>query len=90
MYGNPPLTFWTYPFSSVVPLSQGVSGFDVEVVDNVNGVINSTLYTNGGYGFPFDDTIVTQPKLSCSEVTSEGRMDLSVAVSCPTFLSSFT
>jgi hypothetical protein len=81
MYGNPPLTFWMYPFSTVIPLSQGVSGFDVEVVDNVNGVINSTLYTNGGDGFPFDDTIVTQPKLSCSEVTSGGRMDLSVAVS---------
>ncbi|PTB62284.1 heme peroxidase [Trichoderma citrinoviride] len=80
MYGNPPLTFWTYPFSTVIPLAQGVSGFDVEVVDNVNGVINSTLYTNGGNGFPFDDTIVTQPKLSCSEVTSEGRMDLSVAI----------
>ncbi|KAL6861941.1 heme peroxidase [Trichoderma novae-zelandiae] len=80
MYGNPPLTFWTYPFSTAIPLAQGVSGFDVEVVDNVNGVINSTLYKNGGNGFPFDDTIVTQPQLSCSEVTSEGRLDLSVAI----------
>jgi hypothetical protein len=81
MYGNPPLTFWVYPFSTVIPIAQGVSGFDVEVVDNINGVTNSTLHTNGGYGFPFDDTIVTQPKLSCSEVSFTGLMNLTVAVS---------
>ncbi|KAL7784529.1 heme peroxidase [Trichoderma ceciliae] len=80
MYGNPPLTFWVYPFSTVIPIRQGVSGFDVEVVDNVNGVTNSKLYTNGGHGFLFDDTIVTQPKLSCSEVAFSGLMNLTVAI----------
>lgn len=83
MYGNPPLTFWTYPFSAVVPIAQGVSGFDVEVVDNINGVTNSTLHTNGGHGFPFDDTIITQPQRSCSEVTFLGLMNLTVAVNPP-------
>ncbi|KAM0261106.1 hypothetical protein ACHAQJ_002367 [Trichoderma viride] len=80
LYGNPPLTFWVYQFSTVIPIAQGVSGFDVEVVDNINGVTNSTLYTNGGNGFPFDDTIVTQPKLSCSEVIYNGLMNLTVAI----------
>ncbi|KAL6886068.1 heme peroxidase [Trichoderma evansii] len=80
MYGNPPLTFWWYQFSTVVPITQGVSGFDVEVVDNNNGVTNSTMYKNGGQGFPFDDMIVTQPKLSCSEVQFNGLMNLTVAI----------
>ncbi|UKZ52527.1 hypothetical protein TrVGV298_006304 [Trichoderma virens] len=88
MYGNPPLTFWTYPFSVEVPLAQGISSFDVEVVDNINGVINSTLHTNGGHGFPFDDTILTQPQLSCSEVHSEGLMNLTVAIRDNSHLSS--
>lgn len=79
--GNPPLTFWWYPFSTVVPITQGVSGFDVEVIDNNNGVTNSTMYKNGGQGFPFDDMIITQPKLSCSEVNFNGLMNLTVAVS---------
>jgi hypothetical protein len=64
----------------VIPITQGVSGFDVEVVDNNNGVTNSTIYTNGGQGFPFDDTIATQPKLSCSETIYNGLMNLTVAV----------
>lgn len=83
MYGNPPLTFWWYQFSTVIPITQGVSGFDVEVVDNNNGVTKSTMYKNGGQGFPFDDMIVTQPKLSCSEVQFNGLMNLTVAVSFP-------
>lgn len=81
MYGNPPLTFWWYQFSTVIPIAQGVSGFDVEVVDTTNGAANSTMYMNGGQGFPFDDTIVTQPKLSCSETLYNGLMNLTVAVS---------
>lgn len=80
LYGNPPLTFWWYQFSTVIPITQGVSGFDVEVVDTSNGVTNSTMYKNGGQGFPFDDTIVTQPKLSCSETIYNGLMNLTVAV----------
>ncbi|EHK47152.1 hypothetical protein TRIATDRAFT_46525 [Trichoderma atroviride IMI 206040] len=84
LYGNPPLTFWWYQFSTVIPVTQGVSGFDVEVVDTSNGATNSTMYKNGGQGFPFDDTIVTQPKLSCSETIYNGLMNLTVAVSLPT------
>ncbi|KAL7918280.1 heme peroxidase [Trichoderma austrokoningii] len=80
LYGNPPLTFWWYQFSTVIPITQGVSGFDVEVVDSNNGVTNSTMYKNGGRGFPFDDTIVTQPKLSCSETIYNGLMNLTVAI----------
>ncbi|KAL7940999.1 heme peroxidase [Trichoderma barbatum] len=88
MYGNPPLTFWTYPFSVEVPLAHGISAFDVEVVDNINGVINSTLHTNGGNGFPFDDTLLPQPKLSCSEVVSKGLMNLTIAVRDDTHIKS--
>ncbi|KAL7930167.1 heme peroxidase [Trichoderma chlorosporum] len=88
MYGNPPLTFWTYPFSVVVPLDQGISAFDVEVVDNINGVTNSTLHTNGGNGFPFDDTILTQPQLSCTEVEDVGLMNLTVAMRDDSYLNS--
>ncbi|PON20567.1 hypothetical protein TGAM01_v210525 [Trichoderma gamsii] len=80
LYGNPPLTFWWYQFSTVIPITQGVSGFDVEVVDTSSGVTNSTMYKNGGQGFPFDDTIVTQPKLSCSETIYNGLMNLTVAI----------
>ncbi|RFU72389.1 heme peroxidase [Trichoderma arundinaceum] len=80
MYGDPPLTFWTYQTSTEIPIAHGISGFDVEIIDNINGVTNSTLYTNGGRGFPFDDTILTQPKLSCSEVRYFGRVNLTVAV----------
>lgn len=86
MYGNPPLTFWTYPFTVEVPLAQGISGFDVEVIDYINGVTNSTLHTNGGHGFPFDDTLLTQPQLSCTETQSEGLMNLTVAVSSHTLI----
>ncbi|KAM0520710.1 hypothetical protein ACHAPE_003107 [Trichoderma viride] len=80
LYGNPPLTFWWYQFSTVIPITQGVSGFDVEVVDTSSGATNSTMYKNGGQGFPFDDTIVTQPKLSCSETIYNGLMNLTVAI----------
>lgn len=86
MYGNPPLTFWTYPFTVEVPLAQGISGFDVEVIDNINGVTNSTLHTNGDNGFPFDDTLLTQPQLSCTETHTEGLMNLTVAVSSHTLI----
>ncbi|KAL6793050.1 heme peroxidase [Trichoderma sp. SZMC 28012] len=88
MYGNPPLTFWTYPFTVEVPLAQGISGFDVEVIDNINGVTNSTLHTNGGHGFPFDDTLLTQPQLSCTETHTEGLMNLTVAVRDDSYLNS--
>ncbi|UKZ96237.1 uncharacterized protein TrAFT101_011038 [Trichoderma asperellum] len=89
--GNPPLTFWWYQFSTVIPITQGVSGFDVEVVDNNNGVTNSTMYKNGGRGFPFDDMIVTQPKLSCSEIRDDSKLDsLKAIVHVPEPLNSTT
>ncbi|CAM1507719.1 Fc.00g045670.m01.CDS01 [Cosmosporella sp. VM-42] len=80
LYGPDPLTFKKWAFSTEVSLSQGISGFDVEVIDTVNGAVNSTMYTNGGNGFPFDDMVVTQPLLSCGEQSSMGALNLTIAV----------
>lgn len=79
--GSIPAFFRKYAFEALLPLSQGVSGFNVEVIDILNGVSNTTLYTNGGNGFPLNDAVLTQPLSSCAEQSDKGALRLTVAVS---------
>lgn len=73
--------FKKYKFSQEIPLDQGVSGFDVEVIDTAkDGSVVSKMYTNGGKGFPFDDTIVTQPLQTCNGRQGNGSFNITVAV----------
>lgn len=77
-----PIAFKRYPFSVKVGLAKGVSSFEVVVNDKQdNGKVKTTTYTNGGAGFPIDDTLLTQPQLSCAEQSSKGALALTVAVS---------
>lgn len=67
----------------MIPIAQGISGFDVEVIDTAkDGSTKNTIYTNGGKGFPFDDAVVTQPALTCNSQKDSGLFNLTVAVSC--------
>lgn len=74
--------FKKYKFAQEIPLSQGVSGFDVEVIDtDKNGKVTTTMHTNGGKGFRFDDAIVTQPRSTCNGQKETGSFNLTIAVS---------
>ncbi|KAJ3499036.1 hypothetical protein NLG97_g651 [Lecanicillium saksenae] len=73
--------FKKYQFTQEIPTAQGIAAFDVEVLDTAsNGSVSSTLHTNGGKGFPFDDTILTQPKMTCNGQKSSGIFNLTIAV----------
>ncbi|KAH8896760.1 heme peroxidase [Thozetella sp. PMI_491] len=65
-------------FSATIPASQGVSSFNVEIIDSGD----SALYDNGGNGFPFDDTVLVQEDLSCigDEVTGGSPITIITAV----------
>ena len=73
--------FKKYLFSADIPLAKGISSFTVAVTDKVDGKPKTITYTNNGKGFPFDDTIVTQPNLSCADRFSSGLFNVTVAVS---------
>lgn len=73
--------FKKYLFSAEIPLTKGISSFTVAVTDKVDGKAKTTTYTNNGKGFPFDDTIATQPNLSCADRFSSGLFNVTVAVS---------
>lgn len=75
-----PIAFKRYPFTGTVPIATGVSSFEVAVSDKQNGNVKTTTYTNGGAGFPFDDTVLTQPDQSCAEQSTKGALKLTVAV----------
>lgn len=64
IYNNTP-TFRSYEWSSSVPISTGVSGFFVEVVNGDN----STTYGNGASPFPFQDLLVFELQKSCVNET---------------------
>lgn len=73
--------FKKYKFNQQVPIAEGVSAFDVEVIDTQkDGSVKTTMHTNGRNGFPFDDTILTQPDLSCVNHRDAGLFNLTVAV----------
>ena len=74
--------FKKYKFSQEIAIAQGVSAFDVEVIDSAkDGSVSSTMHTNGGNGFPFDDAILTQPLSSCVNHKDAGLFNLTIAVS---------
>jgi hypothetical protein len=76
--------FKKYRFVQEIPISQGVSAFDVEVIDVAqDGTTTRTMHTNGGKGFPFDEAIVTQSDLTCDGHRGTGLFNLTVAVSTP-------
>lgn len=62
-----------------IPARQGYSSFTVEVVDDGN----SSMYSNGGNGFPVEMDMIPQARLSCGSIFM-GRgynLNLTVAVS---------
>lgn len=74
--------FKKYKFAQDIAITQGVSAFDVEVIDTAkDGTTTSTMHTNGGNGFPFNDMIATQPLLTCNGQKDTGLFNLTVAVS---------
>lgn len=50
-------------------------------MDTTDGSTTSTMHTNGGKGFPFNDAVVTQPGLTCNGQKDDGLFNLTVAVS---------
>lgn len=81
-YGLPPTypLFRKYNFQVDVPIQTGISGFTVVVTDKVNGKPKTTTYDNAGKRFPFQDTVVIQPNLSCGGRFGSGLLDVTVAV----------
>jgi hypothetical protein len=83
-YANGPF-FRFYTFQATIPASQGVSSFLVEVTDQGN----TTIYDNGGEGFPWDDSILPQldPSMSCLQRDGTTQhLKLTVAVGCSHYL----
>lgn len=77
--------FKKYKFAHEIPAKEGISAFDVEVVDTAaDGSISSTMHTNGGNGFPFEDNILTQPQSTCNGQRASGLFNLTVAVRAKT------
>ncbi|KAH8668991.1 heme peroxidase [Xylariales sp. PMI_506] len=77
LYGTTANIFKRYYFSATVPISLGVSAFDVEIVDSDA----TNMETNGGNGFPFNDAILPQLDTSCTTTVDTGSfLNLTVAV----------
>ncbi|KAH8886022.1 heme peroxidase [Thozetella sp. PMI_491] len=62
VYPNCGPGFTYYDFKTIIPISQGVSSFTVEIADESTGI--SALYDNGGQGFPLSDALLPQITLS--------------------------
>ncbi|KAK4041932.1 hypothetical protein C8A01DRAFT_14426 [Parachaetomium inaequale] len=60
---SPSFEWWN--FTTTVTTSQGLSSLTVEVID---GGSSSTIYSNGGNGFPLETDIIPQAQLSCGIV----------------------
>jgi len=68
--------FTFYNFNTTIPLSDGVSSFDVEVLDGGKSIV----HTNGGSGFPLPDRIILQPEFSCQDITGGPVMNFTIVV----------
>ncbi|GAB1317438.1 Peroxidase [Madurella fahalii] len=74
---SPTFEWWNFTMSA--PISRRYSSFTVEVVDDGN----STVYSNGGNGFPVETDIIPQTRLSCGTVSfmrKDYTFNLTVAV----------
>lgn len=65
----------------MIPASEGLAGFEVEVTDRQQKNSKSVVYTNNGHGFPFSDAILPQFELSCIDGSTNGLLNLTIAVS---------
>ncbi|KAL7781786.1 heme peroxidase [Trichoderma afarasin] len=82
-YPNCGPSYTYFRFSSTIPANQGVSSFTVEIIDGSTG--KSTVYNNGGGGFPVSDAILPMFSLSSqSTITINGsdqlQLNLTAAV----------
>jgi hypothetical protein len=74
---NQPTFIW-YNFTATVPAKIGFSSFTVDISKSGN----STIYDNGGGGFPLDPEILPLPSLSCGVSNgSEYKLNVTAAVS---------
>lgn len=73
--------FKRYDFTTTIPVSEGLAGFNVEVTDKQQTGSKSVAYTNNGHGFPFTDTIIPQFERSCIDGSTPGLLNLTIAVS---------
>ncbi|KAJ6789712.1 hypothetical protein PWT90_00576 [Aphanocladium album] len=72
--------FKRYDFTTVIPISEGLGGFNVEVTDKQQTGSKSVVYTNNGHGFRFTDTFLPQLELSCIDGITTGLLNLTIAV----------
>ncbi len=86
VYHNCGPGFTYYNFETVIPTHQGVSSFNVEIVDGSTG--SSAVYDNGGDGYPFPDALQPQIALSTRYLIEDGatgsstiELNLTAAVS---------
>ncbi|KAH8885377.1 heme peroxidase [Thozetella sp. PMI_491] len=79
LYPNCGPNWGFYTFSTVIPISQGISSFTVEISDSTTNT--SAMYDNSGHRFPLPDML--QPQIKRSSVissTSSIILNLTVAV----------
>jgi hypothetical protein len=72
LYSDSP-SFTFYLFNMTLPVATGVSSFTAEIVQDSS----STVFSNGGAGFPLSDYVAPQLALSCtidSEVFTSGAL----------------
>lgn len=72
--------FKRWNFTTTVPISEGISDFTVQVTDKTKTDVSTAIYTNNGHGYPYDDTLLIQPRLSCFNPSPDGFLNVTVAV----------
>ncbi|KAK3317923.1 heme peroxidase [Apodospora peruviana] len=75
VYTKCPATFTYFQFKTSVPISQGVSSFIVEIMDEGGAAVT---YDNGGNGFPWPDTLQPQLQLSHVDYPAHGEFNITL------------
>ncbi|KAF4984873.1 hypothetical protein FZEAL_26 [Fusarium zealandicum] len=74
LYGE---TFTWFEFATAIRATDGITKFDIHLT--VPSRTNTTKYTNGGKGYPVDDTILYQRQTSCvARASVDGMRGLNV------------
>lgn len=60
-------SFGWFQFATTISSSSGISAFDIHLTTVSTGAVES--FTNGGTGYPLQDTVLYQPAQSCMNIT---------------------